>query len=164
MSQVITAGTQESSVGERVRAIRWGILALAVACAVAAFGAYGDPHPKANQEHAVPYICAVAAVLAIGIFGFLVPAGLRGVANRAGLWSGWALVLGIVGLVIIPVTFWSGVPLLLGTAAVLLGSAGRQAMAAGRGRGVASWALGLGAFAIVACLVMAIVGTVVVPN
>jgi hypothetical protein len=164
MSQVITAGTAES-VGERVRSIRWGILALVVACAVAVFGAYGDPHPQANQEDAVPYICAVAAILAIGIFGFLVPAGLRGAANRPGLWSGWALALGILGVVIIPVTFWSGVPLLVGTAAVLLGAAGRQAAtAAGRGRGVPSWALGLGAFAIVAGLAIAIVGTVVVPD
>jgi len=164
MSQVITAGTAES-VGERVRSIRWGILALVVACAVAVFGAYGDPHPQANQEDAVPYICAVAAILAIGIFGFLVPAGLRGAANRPGLWSGWALALGILGVVIIPVTFWSGVPLLVGTAAVRLGAAGRQAAtAAGRGRGVPSWALGLGAFAIVAGLAIAIVGTVVVPD
>jgi peptidoglycan/LPS O-acetylase OafA/YrhL len=128
MSQVI-AGTRESvsSVGTRVHSIRWGLAALVAACAVTVFGAYGDPHPKASQEHAVPFICAVVAVLAIGIFGFLVPAGLRGAAARPGRTSGWALGLSIVGIVAVPVLFWSGLPLLLGTAGVLLGIAGRQA-------------------------------------
>lgn len=164
MSEAI-AGTHDGSIDTRVHSIRWGLGALLVACALAVFGAYGDPHPQASQEHAVPFICAVLVAVAVGVFGFLVPAGLRGVPARPGRWSGWALTLGIVGIVAVPVTFWSGLPLLLGTAGVLLGAAGRQtARDAGYGGARSTWAVGLGLFAIVACLAMGIVGTLVVPS
>jgi hypothetical protein len=162
MTTTIT-GTRGTPVGARVQSVRWGLAALVLACALAVLGAYGDPHPKASQEQAVPFICAVLVVLAAGIFGFLVPAGLRSAARPG--WSGAALALGILAVLCVPVAFWSGLPLLLGTAGVLVGTAGRQAAtAAGRGRGVPGWAVGLSAFAIVACLVMGIVGTWVVPD
>lgn len=158
------AGTREGSIDARVRSIRWGLGALVLACALVVFGAYGDPHPKASQEHAVPFICAVLAVVAVGVFGFLVPAGLRDAPARPGGWSGWALTLGILGILAVPVAFWSGLPLLLGTAGVLLGAAGRQAArGAGNGGTRSAWAVGLGALAIVACLAIGIVGTLVAP-
>jgi hypothetical protein len=163
MSQVI-AGTP-SSVNARVNSIRWGLAALVVAAALAVLGAYGDPHPKASQEQAVPFICAVLAALAIGIFGILVPAGLRGATAHPGRASGWGLALSVLGVVAVPVAFWSGLPLLLGTAGVLLGSAGRRAARdAGRGGALPGWAVGVGVFAIAACLAIGIVGTFVVPN
>jgi hypothetical protein len=164
MSEAI-AGTREGSIDARVHSIRWGLGALVVACALAVFGAYGDPHPQASQEHAVPFICAVLAAVAVGIFGFLLPAGLHGAPARPGRWSGWALALGILGIVAVPVAFWSGLPLLLGTAGVVLGAAGRQAAReAGHGGARSAWAVGLSVFAIVACLAIGIVGTLVSPS
>lgn len=164
MTTTIT-GTRETSVGARVRSVRWGLGALVLACALAVLGAYGDPHPKANQEQSVPFICGVLVVLAVGIFGFLVPAGLRGAQRHAGGWSGGALALGVLAVLCVPVAFWSGLPLLLGTAGVLVGAAARRAAtAAGRGRGVPGWAVGLSAFAMVACLAIAIAGTWLIPN
>jgi hypothetical protein len=126
MSQIVS-DTRTRPVSPLVHSIRWGLGALAVAIGSAIYGAYGDPHPKANQEHAVPGICAVLVVVAVLGFGLLVPAGLRALAARRGSWSGGALALGIVALLSVPVSFWSGLPVLLGTAAVLLGAAGRRA-------------------------------------
>ena len=164
MTSTIT-GTRQMSVGARVHSVRWGLAALVLACALTVLGAYGDPHPKANQEQAVPFICGVLVVLAVGVFGFLVPAGLRHAPASPGAWSGGALALGVAAVLAVPVAFWSGLPLLLGTAGVLIGAAGRQAAtAAGRGRGLPGWAVGLSVFAIVACLAMGIIGTWVVPD
>ena len=164
MTSTIT-GTRRMSVGARVQSVRWGLAALVLACALTVLGAYGDSHPQASQEQAVPFICGVLVVLAAGIFGLLVPAGLRRASANPGAWSGGALALGIAAILAIPVAFWSGLPLLLGTAGILVGGAGRQAAtAAGRGRGLPSWAVGLSVFAIVAGVAMAIIGTFVVPD
>lgn len=159
MSQTISDGrtvtAPNPTASPMARSIRWGLASLAVGAAVAVYGAYGDPHPKASQEHAVPFICGVLAVVAVAIFGALVPAGLRGITSRPGRWSGWALTVGIVALVATPVAFWSGLPVVLGTAAALLGAAGRQG-AGGRGRATA--ALWLGAFAAVASVAVSLLG------
>ena len=145
MTSTIT-GTREMPVGARVQSVRWGLAALVLACALTVLGAYGDPHPKASQEQAVPFICGVLVVVAAGVFGLLVPAGLRRAAASPGAWSGGALALGVAALVAVPVAFWRGLPLLLGPAGVLLGGAGRQAAtAAARGRGLPGWAVGLSA-------------------
>lgn len=158
MSQTMTESstTTSGTASPFVRSLRWGIGALIVGVCVAIYGAYGDPNPQANQEQAVPLICAVLAVLAIGLFGFLLPAGLRGVAARTGRWSGWALAVGIVGLVAVPVSFWSGLPLLLGTTAAVLGSAGRRAATGKRGLPTAAFVIGI--IVTVATLVLAILG------
>jgi hypothetical protein len=58
--------------------------------------------------------------------------------------------------VAIPVSFWSGLPVVLGTAVALLGSAGRRQ--ATTGRGLPTAALTLGVLAVVASLVMAVLG------
>ena len=85
-------------------------------------------------------------------------------ARSAGRASGWGLTLSVIGVLAVPVAFWSGLPLLLGTAGILLGTAGRGAARdAGRGTAVSGWAVGVGSFAIVACLAIGIVGTLVVP-
>jgi hypothetical protein len=158
MSQTISESnpTTSGTPSPFARSLRWGIGALAVGVCVAIYGAYGDPNPKASQEQAVPFICAVLAVVAIGLFGFLLPAGLRGVSTRTGRWSGWALVMGILGLVAVPVSFWSGLPFLLGTTAMVLGSAARRAATNGRGRSTAAFVIGI--IVMVASLVMAILG------
>jgi len=160
MSQTISGGRTVTAPAPAPsalsRSVRWGLGSLAVGVAVAVYGAYGDPHPKSSQEHAVPFICGVLAVIAVAVFGALVPAGLRGIASRPGRWSGWALTTGIVALLATPVSFWSGLPVLLGTAAAVLGVAGRRTGTGGRGLPTA--ALTVGAFAAVASVVIAVLG------
>jgi len=157
MSQTISANlttTPAPTASPWAQSIRCGLAALAVGAAAAVFGAYGDPHPKASQEHAVPFICGVLAVVAVCLFAGLVPPALRGVAERAGRWSGWALALGILAVLFTPVAFWSGLPVVVGTAGAVIGVAARRAS----GRGLATAAVVVSTFAVVASLAMNILG------
>lgn len=158
MSQIVTGttGAVPRPATPRTTAVKWGLPALVVAVAVAVYGAYGDPHPVASQEQAVPFICAVVAVVALGVYGLLLPAGLRDIAARPGFWSGWALALGIVSVLATPVSFWSGLPVVVGTAGALLGAAGHRSAPAGRG--LATTALVLNILAVVATLAMSVLG------
>lgn len=140
--------------GPRLRAVRWGLGALVAAAAISYYGAYGDPRHIASQERAVPFIIAVLAVVAVLVFGLLVPAGLRALEAGPTRWRGGSLAVGIVALLTLPVAFWSGLPLVLGTAAWLLGATGRRA---GRG-GLATATLVLGIVAVAGDLVLTILG------
>jgi hypothetical protein len=163
MSQLTQAPPDR--VGPYVRSIRWGIAALVGMAAMAVYAAYGDAHPKASQEAAVPAIIAVMAVITALVFGALVAPGLRGVAGRTSRWAGIGLTLGILGLLAVPVASWSGLPLTLGLAAALLGTAGRSvAQRNGRAATVPSWATGIGTAAIVLSVVMLVVGSTVLSN
>ena len=146
--------------GAYVRTVRWGLVALAASAAIAWYGAYGDPHPKADQEAAVPAIIAIMAGLVVVLFGALVAPGVRGASTRPGRWAGIGLALGILGLVAVPVSSWSGLPVALGTAAVLLGGAART----GGSRRLPTFALGIGVAAIVLSVVMLVVGNTVLSS
>jgi hypothetical protein len=165
MSQLTTGVRESATTGAtaRVRAIGWGLAALVVAIAVDIYGAYGDPHPKTNQENGVPFIGAVLAVIAIAIFGFLLPIALRGMAARTGRWTGTALGMGIVGVVLVPIASWTGLPVVVGTAAALLGLAGRDVARTG-GRALATWSVALGAVAAIGSVVFAILGNTLLAN
>ncbi len=76
-------------------------------------------------------------LLTAAIFGLVVPRGLRHVAA-----GGRGITLGAIGLVSVPVMFWSGMPLVLGAAATMLGQAGRRADT-GSGKAIASFVLGV---------------------
>jgi len=149
-----------SRTGAYVRVIRWGVVALAASAAIAWYGAYGDPHPKADQEAAVPAIIAVMAGAIVVLYGALVAPGLRGASTRPGRWAGIGLALGILGLVAVPVASWSGLPVVLGTAAVLLGGAART----DRSRALPGWATGVGVAAIGLSVVMLVLGNTVMSS
>lgn len=156
----LTTGVRESvttGVTARARAIGWGLAALLVAIAIDVYGAYGDPHPKSSQENAVPVVGVAVAAVTIVLFGVLVPMGLRGMAVRSRRWSGSALALGIIGVVLVPIASWSGLPVVIGTAAALLGIGGRGVASAG-GRALATWSVALGALAAFGSVVFAILG------
>lgn len=89
---------------------------------------------------------AIAAVVAIGLFGWLLP--LRMVAGAPGT----ALTLSVLAVPLTLVAFWSGVPVLLGVAGAMLGAA---SVGAGRNRSYA--AVGLGALAVTGYLVLYVV-------
>lgn len=89
-------------------------------------------------------VTAVIVVVAAVVFGLVVPRALR--KESAGR---TALTLAIIGLLLIVPAFWSGLPMVLGAAAALLGNAGRRASS---GSGLCTAALGLGALAMVGYL------------
>lgn len=77
-------------------------------------------------------------LLVVGlVYPLVVVRGLR--ADHAG---GRALALGIVGVLLIVPAAWSGLPMILGAAAALLGYAGRRA-ATGSGKATAAFVLGI---------------------
>lgn len=137
----VTASTTSTS----ARTAWVGIAAAAGGSALAFYGAYGDPHTKANQEAAVPFLAGVSCLVAALAFAVVVPRMARAGASRA-----WSIGTGVVALVLTPIAFWSGVPLVLGAAAVLGGS---------RARSKATVALG--ALAIIGSLAMTVLGNTV---
>jgi hypothetical protein len=76
-------------------------------------------------------------LLTAAIFGLVVARGLRHTAA-----GGRGIAMGVIGLLAVPVAFWSGLPLVLGTAATLLGHAGKRADH-GSGKAIVAFVLGL---------------------
>ena len=138
-----------------------GAAALVVAGGLVAYGAYGDPSSKADQRSAVPFLIGVSVVLAAVVFGVLVPKGLQALREAAPHASRWPLAHGIVGVLLI-VVFWSGAPVILGAAALLLGSeARRDASDRGVSTATATAAVVLGSIATVLPVVVTILGNTV---
>ena len=79
---------------------------------------------------------ALIAATTVVVYGMLVPRGLqRGGAPNI------ALTLAVIAALVAVPAFWTGLPLVLGVAAVILGSAGRTART-GAGRSIGALVLG----------------------
>lgn len=131
---------------------------MAAAAGLAVYAAYGDPHPKTSQEDGVPFLIALSAVVGAAVFGLLVPRALRAVGAASPGAPRWALGHGIAAVVLLT-AFWSGLPLVVGPAAVILGMEGRRPPARGARRGGAySASLMLGVVAVVASIAITVVG------
>jgi hypothetical protein len=136
--------------------LKSGLASAVVAVGLVVYSAYGDSHPKHQQTSAVPFLSAVAVVGALLAFGLLVPRGLRAAGRGADSAPRWALVPGIVALVLFPLAFWTGLPLVLGSAAALVGSRPRP-----DGTRVSTAAVVVGGIAVFGGLLMSIVGNTV---
>lgn len=101
-----------------------GLLTLGAGSALAWYAAYGDPHPKQDQKDAVPSTIVVAAVVAAVVFGVLVPMALRSIREQGSRPTTWAMTLSVVAFLTLAV-FWSGIPLIIGTAAAWVAWEGR---------------------------------------
>jgi hypothetical protein len=95
-----------------------------------------------SQLDSLVYVAAAALVVGIVLFSWLVPARI---ANR-----GTGLPFAIVSIPLL-YAFWSGIPILVGVAAVLIGAAYRASGAPKRGRALAAIVVG----AVVALLTLA---------
>lgn len=100
------------------------LLTIVGASAVIVYGAYGDPEPKADQQAAVPFLILAAMLVAALIFGWLLPkaASSRKESASEARINRWAMTLSVIGLLLVPVAFWSGLPIVAGGAGALLGS------------------------------------------
>ena len=140
------------------RRMRAASLTIVGSAATAFYAAYGDPAPKASQEHAVPFLVGADVVIALLVFGLLVPWALRS-AGRA---AGWGLGLSVFGLIAMLVTFWSGALVIVGGAGVLLGMSARRAAASdGRSAGLATAAVASSAALLVVSTALLVLGNTV---
>jgi hypothetical protein len=121
----ITASRPETSRGA-VAGI--GLTTALVAAAGAAFGAHDWVE--------IAVVWGVIAVATALVFGLVVPRALR--KESAG---GTGLGLSIPALLLLLPAFWSGLPLLLGVAGLVVGNAGRKAPS-GAGKCIAAVVLG----------------------
>ena len=135
------------SISERVIA-PVAIGAIALATVLAAVGTWVGPDEQGSREFLV--ICAVIAVAAAVVFGWVVPRGLQREAAGA-----TALTLSILGLVAV-LAFWSGLTPILAGGGALLGWAGRDA---DRGRAMSRAAIGIGAMALIGYLAIYLADT-----
>jgi len=122
--------------------------AIALATVLAAVGTWMGPDEQGSREFLV--ICAVIAVAAAVVFGWVVPRGLQREAAGA-----TALTLSILGLVAV-LAFWSGLTPILAGGGALLGWAGRDA---DRGRAMSRAAIGIGAVALAGYLAIYVADT-----
>ena len=130
-----TSTTSSSTAGTDDRAqVRQVLVPTAVAVAVVAgilSWLFADSAAEGASE--VGFIVLLSAA----IFGLVVARGQRHVAA-----GGRGIALGVIGLLAVPVLFWSGMPLVLGAGATLLGQAGRRADT-GSGKAIAAFVLGV---------------------
>lgn len=121
----MTQATRGSLAPNRLQLAGLGLVVAAAASGLAAYAAYGDPTAPQHQKDAVPSIIVVAVAVAVVVFGALVPKALAALDGTGARRHLWALVPAIVA-VVTTIAFWSGVPLILGVAAALLGMTGRR--------------------------------------
>jgi hypothetical protein len=107
-----------------------------IAIAVAVLGSALSWQGANSRSEAIGEVVFILVVTA-AIFGLVVARGLRRPAA-----GGRGLAMGVVGLLAVPVLFWSGLPLVLGAAATVLGHAGKRADV-GSGKAIASYVLGV---------------------
>jgi hypothetical protein len=134
--------TTNVELSARTGTIRTGLIAAGIgiiAAASAFYGAYGDPHPKANQEGAVPFLVGVDVVLTGLIFVLLVP----WAARRPGRAAGWGLALSLVALVTMLFTFWSGINVIIAAAGAVLGLLARRTATGSTGTATAATVIGV---------------------
>ena len=128
----ITAGTEPSATVDRDRARHALVPVAAGSFLVAAFLDLA----RADSAGEALSMVALGLLVVCILYPLVVARGLR--QDNAG---GRALTMGILAVLLIVPAFWSGLPMILGAAAALLGYAGRRA-AHGSGQATAAFVLG----------------------
>jgi hypothetical protein len=154
MSQAVVEQRQASRDGGRARAARVGAVVAILTMALVYYGAYGDAKASSSQKSGVPFLVIIVAVLAAIIYGLLTPIALRRAEAPAASGSRWAVGMAVVSFLSLAV-FWTGLPVVLGPAAAMVGRTGRDATGGSKAYSIA-WGLGL--FAAVAAVAVTIIG------
>lgn len=113
----------------RRRSLLVGTAATAIAIGGAAWAVLKAAHPEASQLNSLPYVAGAALIVGAVLFAWLVPARIAA--------SGSGLPFAIVSVPLMA-AFWSALPLLVGVAAILVGTAHRAAGGTKRGRALAA--------------------------
>lgn len=100
----------------------------------------------AHDSGEIVSMVALSAVVAGAVFGFLLPRAMREESTPRR-----ALTMSVLGLLLVAPAFWSGLPVVLGSAGALLGYAGRNATSGAKGSITAA---AIGALAVVGYLVV----------
>lgn len=160
MSEMLHANVQSAAGSPSVRglAAKAGVTSAVAGAALAFYSAYGDPHVQASQKAGVPLLVGAVVVVSAITFGLLAPRALRAIQEGRSSAPRWGLVHSIVAFVLMPFAFWSGVPLVLGAAGLLLGVAGRKH---GRGRGASMAAAIIGVLVVAGGIIFAVLGNTV---
>ena len=132
---------QRQQVRAAVRPVAFLVLVVAVAFTALGTFPFGSAEDFSPEQHGWPEFLGVSLVVGIAVgvlFGKVVPRALD--SDAAG---GRALGFSVAGLLLLAV-FWSGLPLVFGTAGVLLGYSGRLSP---KGSAASVVAIALGALA-----------------
>jgi hypothetical protein len=118
MTTTTSAARRHETTDHRLTSAAAGLLSFAVASYFIATNAHD------NGE--IYFSVGLAAVVAVVLFGWLVPTRMAAGAPAT------ALTLGVLAALLVLPAFWSGLPLLLGVAGLLVGraSSGKRAVAA----------------------------------
>ncbi|HEX7122809.1 MAG TPA: hypothetical protein VF178_10605 [Gemmatimonadaceae bacterium] len=145
--------THRSGFAGRARAARIGAGVALLAMALVAYGAYGDSQASSSQRSAVPVLLIFVVVAAAIVYGLLAPLAQRSVVRQTPAARRWAISLAVASVLSLAI-FWSGLPLILGGAAALVGYEGRSQSPGARAFGAAWWlGLGAGALAVIVTVV-----------
>lgn len=142
MDTTLVTETPASIGSYRRRTYLIGAAATAVAVGGTLWAVLKGGTSDKSQLDSLVYVAAAALVVGIVLFSWLVPARI---ANR-----GTGLPFAIVSIPLL-YAFWSGIPILVGVAAVLIGAAYRASGAPKRGRALVAILVG----AVVALLTLA---------
>ena len=140
MTQLASTTASHTEYDTRRATIAWALLVFVVSSTWTVLGAH-------NMTEIIVSL-GLATVVTVGVYGFVVPRGLRR-GRTGGSTGGMALGLSIPALLLTVPAFWSGLPLILGAAGVMLGHAGRNADS---GSGKSITAVVLGALAVIGYL------------
>jgi hypothetical protein len=135
-----------------------GAFALLSACALDIYAAYGDPDPKSDQEAAVPFLVVTAALATLAVFGWLVPKTHQAIGQRRPTAGRWIFGTSFTALLLVPIAFWSGLPIILGAAGAYLAYGARDNE---RATTPMKAALPLGVTAIAATIALTVVANLV---
>ena len=154
MSKLVDEQHWVSPDGGRARSARVGGVVAILAMALVVYGTYGDSQASDSQKSGMPSVLVGVVVVAALVFGVLAPMALRAVEAHRETGRRWAIGLAVASVLSL-VVFWSGLPLLLGSAAALVAKAGRGSAG---GSKAWSWTWGLGLFAAGASIAVTILG------
>ncbi|HVX29350.1 MAG TPA: hypothetical protein VHA53_02635 [Nitrolancea sp.] len=115
-----------------------GLMTGAAALLLTLYAVYGDAKAPQNQKDSVWQVAIFSLIVTAVAFGVLLPWAMKRVPGKAGL---IVSILGVVSLA----AFWSGLPVVLGSAGATLGMVGREGAVERRGRATAAVIVGVGA-------------------
>lgn len=118
-----------------------GLMTGAAALLLTLYAVYGDATAPQKQRDSVWQVAIFSLVATAIAFGVLLPWAMKRVPGKAGL---IVSILGVLSLA----AFWSGLPVVLGSAGATLGMVGREGAVERRGRATAAVIVGVGAIVV----------------